>query len=129
MGHGWTLVVESLGVSDGFFCSVVLLWSRSCGGECPGGDDDRSPVALQSSWSAQVRHNSLLKLVVRFGAVCSWRVWPIVGIGRHGLRRFGEAPFGKLLVKSESLARGGVMIMKLRGNLDVVSLCVCAPCG
>lgn len=118
-----------LGVSDGSFCSVVLLWSRSCGGGCPGGDDDRPPVASQSSRSAQVQHISLVKLVVRFGAVCPWRVWPIVGIGRHGLRCLCEAPFGKLLVKSESLARGGVMTMDLRGNLDTVSLCVCASCG
>jgi hypothetical protein len=43
---------------------AVLLWSRSCGGACPGGNDDRPPVAPQSSRSAQAQHISLVKLAV-----------------------------------------------------------------
>jgi hypothetical protein len=51
-------------------------------------------------------------------------MWPIGGMDSDAIC---EALFGKLPMKSESLARGGVTMMTLCGNLDA-ALLVCLFC-
>jgi hypothetical protein len=117
-----TLVVGSCsGVSDDLCVGLPLLWSQSsgCGWTC---GDDALWRAVRS-WcysSARVLHISSSKLFARIGAaslLCEksfvWHRPTRASWGCCGKVFLG----GRSSVKSESLARGGVMTMTPAGNL------------
>jgi hypothetical protein len=112
-----------------------LLWSWSCGCGWTCGDDALWQ-AVRSWWSSSTRvlHISSSELIVRIGAaslLCEEPpVWHRPTQASWG-RCDGIFLGGRSLVKSESLAHGGVMTMTPADNLDddaCLQWCVCGLC-